>query len=148
MANRQEIPVRLNMASIISYDGITDDPMQVRTNGVLIPRKGAMILRYLENLEDEETGQTEESEIELLLNKDLVTMNRKGDFANTMMFRKNTRFETVFHTPYGDLPMAIHTRDMRCDLGQKRGRVHLKYELSMQGAYASTNELDLEYMAR
>ena len=133
MKEKKGIPVVINLASLVSYDGMTDDPMQVLTTGTLIPQGNASLLRYTESQEDEATGQ--------------VTMNRMGEFANTMLFMPNKRFETVLKTPFGELPMAVYSRDVRCDLGEDSGKVHLKYELSMQGAYASTNELHLEYWA-
>ena len=147
-ANRQGIPVVINLASLASYDGITDDPMQVMTTGTLFPQEGFSLLKYQERQEDEATGEVMESEIQLMLKKDQVTMNRMGAFSNTMMFKPNKRFETTFQTPFGELPMAIYSRDVKCDIGNRQGKVHLKYELSMQGAYASTNELHLEYWAK
>jgi len=147
-ANRQGIPVVINLASLASYDGISDDPMQVMTTGTLFPQEGFSLLKYQERQEDEATGEVMESEIQLMLKKDQVTMNRMGAFSNTMMFKSNKRFETTFQTPFGELPMAIYSRDVKCDIGNRQGKVHLKYELSMQGAYASTNELHLEYWAK
>ena len=143
--NSRGIPVLINLAALASYGGIQDDPMQIMTTGTLFPQDGFVLLRYQENQEDEETGQVMESEIQLVLRKDQVTMNRMGPFSNTMLFKRNKRFETTFHTPYGDLPMAVYARDVRWEDGKSGGRVHLKYELSMQGSYASTNELHLEY---
>jgi len=142
---KEGIPVLVNMASMASYDGMTDDPIQVITTGTLFPKKEYLLLRYTENQEDEATGEVMESEIHLVMKKNQVTMNRMGQFANTMLFQPNRRYETVFRTPYGDLPMAVQTREVRCNLGEENGNVHLKYEISMQGAYASTNELHLEY---
>ena len=146
--NRHEIPVLINLASLASYDGMTEDPMQMMTTGVLIPGKNSLLLRYVENQEDEATGEVMAAEIQLELRKDQVMMNRKGEFANTMLFQRNKRYETTMHTPYGELPMAVFSRDVRCDLGKENGKVHLRYELSMQGSYASTNELHLEYWAQ
>ena len=39
-----------------------------------------------------------------------MTMERKGDFSNTMVFAKGQRFEGVYHTPYGEMDMAVFTR--------------------------------------
>ena len=146
--NRHEIPVLINLASMASYDGMTEDPLQMMTTGVLVPGKDSLLLRYVENQEDESTGEVMVSEIQLELRKDQVMMNRMGEFSTTMLFRRNKRYETTMRTPYGDLPMAVFSRDVRCELGKENGKVHLRYELSMQGAYASTNELHLEYWAQ
>ena len=148
MEEKREIPVMVNLASLVSYEGTADDPLQLVTMGRLTPWKDTLQLQYLESMTDEVTGEVQESEIQLLLKKDQVTMNRMGDYQNTMLFKRNKRYETVYRTPFGEIPMAVHTRDIRCELGEKAGKVYLKYELSMQGAYASTNELSLEYWAQ
>ncbi len=150
MSRKREagIPVVISMASLASYDGITNDPMELVTTGMLFPQDRSAMLKYTENTEDEMTGEMTEAEIQLELRKDLVTMNRSGEFSNTMLFQRDRRYETTFHTPYGDLPMAVYARDVKCDMGKDSGTVHLRYELSMQGTYASTNELHLEYRAK
>ena len=142
------IPVFINLASVASYDGMADDPIQMMTSGHLFPGKDFSLLRYQEIQQDSETGQVAESEIQLVLKKNQVTMNRLGDFSNTMLFRKNQRFETVYHTPYGDMDMAVFTREARWEERQGAGKIHLRYDLSMQGSYASTNELHLEYQRK
>ena len=55
------------------------------------------------------------------------------------------RFEGVYQTPFGSMDMAVMSRGVQCDIGEKKGSVHLKYQLDIQGNYASTNELHLEY---
>lgn len=142
---KSEIPVMISLASLASYNGVAEDQMQIVTTGTLMPQEGFSLLRYRERQEDEETGEVMESDIQLVLKKDEVTMNRMGEFSNTMLFHRNRRFETTFRTPYGDLPMAVYARSVQCEVGEESGKVHLKYELSMQGAYASTNELHLEF---
>ena len=146
--NEAGIPVLINLASLASYDGMADDPIQLLTTGTLFHQDKSALLKYTESTEDEATGEMSESEIQLELKKDQVTMNRQGEFSNMMLFQRNRRYETTFHTPYGDLPMAVYSRDVQCDVGPQRGKVHLRYELSMQGTYASTNELHLEYWAK
>ena len=74
-----------------------------------------------------------------------MTMTRRGDYSNTMVFVPEQRFEGVYKTPFGEMDMAVYARGVRCDIGEAKGSVHLKYQLDIQGAYASTNELHLEY---
>ena len=146
---KKEIPVLIDLAAIASYEGIQDDPIQMMTTGTLShPEEDLYLLHYRESQPDEETGALQEFDVQLILKRDQVTMNRSGVFSNTMMFRKNHRYEGAYHTPYGDLSLAMLPREVRCELGEDAGRVHLKYELSMQGNYASSNELRLEYRIR
>ena len=64
-----------------------------------------------------------------------------------MVFAKGQRFEGVYHTPYGEMDMAVFTKEAACKFGKTEGNIHLKYQLNIQGNYTSTNELHLEYKA-
>ena len=145
MADNQGIPVLINLSSLFSYQGVPDSPIQMVTSGFLIPGNDHSVLRYHEVMQEPGSGTITDSEIQLVLKKNQVTMNRLGDYTNTMMFKKARRFETVYHTPYGDMDMAVYARDVRWIRSEGAGKVLLRYDLSMQGAYASTNELNLEY---
>ena len=103
------------------------------------------MLEYTESQQDEETGEITTAQVTLSMEKNRVTMTRNGDYSNTMVFVPEQRFEGVYQTPYGAMDMAVFSRRVRCDIGDRKGSVHLKYQLDIQGAYASSNELHLEY---
>ena len=101
----------------------------------------------MESQEDEETGEITRADISLSLSDGKVTMQRSGDFSNTMVFSSGKRFEGTYHTPYGEMDMAVFTKEAACRIGNREGSLHLKYQLQIQGNYASSNELHLEYRA-
>ena len=141
-------PVFINLLAIARYDHMPDYPIQFMTVGKLSwSNPEEALLQYVESQQDEETGQILKSDISLILHGGKITMERKGEFANTMVFAKGQRFEGVYHTPYGEMDMAVYTREATCKFGRKEGNIHLKYQLNVQGSYASTNELHLEYRA-
>ena len=145
MVNRST-PVFINLLAIARYDHMPDYPIQFMTVGNLYySDPDDVMLQYVESQQDEETGEITNSDISLTLRDGRITMERKGDFSNTMVFAKGQRFEGVYHTPYGEMDMAVFTREAACRFGRSEGNVHLKYQLNIQGNYASTNELHLEY---
>ena len=147
MENKQT-PVFINLLAIARYDQMPDYPIQFMTTGKLYYKnEQEALLQYVESQEDEETGEITKSDISLSLSNGKVTMERSGDFANTMVFSRGKRFEGVYHTPYGEMDMAVFTREAACRIGNREGSLHLKYQLQIQGNYASTNELHLEYRA-
>ncbi|MBR3430244.1 MAG: DUF1934 domain-containing protein [Clostridia bacterium] len=138
--------VLINLLAIAKYDHTPDFPIQMMTKGKLhIGSSGDAVLEYTESQQDEETGEVSTANITLEMKKNRVIMNRVGDFSNTMVFMPEQRFEGIYHTPYGNMDMAVFARSVRCDIGESKGSVHLNYQLHIQGAYASTNELHLEY---
>ncbi len=147
MKNR-ETPVFINLTSRATYDGGVVYPVQFITSGTLIrPDRDRYVIRYRESQEDENTGEIVNSDIELELTKNQVIMTRLGDFSSMMVFARDQRFEGRYTTPYGDMEMAVFTRRLKCDLGEREGSVHLEYQLHLQGSYASTNERHLAYQA-
>ena len=138
--------VLINLLSIARYEHTPDFPIQFMTKGTIsLGKNNHAILEYTESQQDEETGEISTAQITLEMEKDRVTMTRMGDYANTMVFVPEQRFEGVYQTPFGNMDMAVYARGVRCNIGEKKGSVHLKYQLDIQGAYASTNELHLEY---
>ena len=119
------------------------DPMRLMTTGQLSVTGGMYILQYKETQPDD--GSTHD--VVLQMQPDHVVMTRLGDFGTSMAFAKGKRFQGVYHTPYGDLEMAIYATKVNCSLTPEKGRVHLVYQLDMQGSFAAMNELKLEYVA-
>ena len=141
-------PVFINLLAIARYDHMPDYPIQFMTVGNLsYSGPDDARLQYVESQQDEETGEIINADVCLSLRDGRITMERKGDFSNTMVFAKGQRFESVYHTPYGEMDMAVFTKEAACRFGQAEGNIHLKYQLNIQGNYASTNELHLEYRA-
>ena len=141
-------PVLIRLKAMASYEGIESVPIQLMTMGTLTkqPEKEHYIIRYRETDRDETTGETMVSDVELDLKKNRVIMNRSGDFSNTMVFARDQRFDGQYRTPYGDMDMTVYTRHLQCSVGEKEGSLYLKYQLNLQGNYASTNELHLNYL--
>ena len=145
---KHNTPVFINLLAIARYEQMPDYPIQFMTVGNLsYTNKDEAQLDYAESQQDEETGEILTSDISLSLRNGRITMERKGDFSNTMVFAKGQRFEGVYHTPYGEMDMAVFTKEAACKFGKTEGNIHLKYQLNIQGNYTSTNELHLEYKA-
>ncbi len=143
---KTERNVLINLLAIARYDRTPDFPIQFMTKGKLtLHGNDPAVLEYTESQQDEETGEITTALITLAMEKKRVTMTRKGDYSNTMVFIPEQRFEGIYSTPYGDMEMAVFSRGVQCDIGEEKGSVHLKYQLEIQGAYASSNELHLEY---
>ncbi len=142
----KEKQVLINLLAIARYEHAPDFPIQFMTKGTIhFVGKDDAVLKYTESQQDEETGEIMTAQVTLSLEKNRVIMTRHGDYSNTMVFVPEQRFEGIYQTPYGNMDMAVFARGVRCDIGEKKGSVHLKYQLDIQGTYASMNELHLEY---
>lgn len=124
-----------------------DAPIRLRCRGQLRETAGGYMLRYQEVQKDDDSGQSVTQDVILGLQKDRVTMTRLGAFGTTMIFVKDTRFEGAYHTPYGDLGLAVFPTQVVCHAGPESGYVHLEYQLDMQGSYAAVQTIDVTYTA-
>lgn len=140
------IPVLLTLSGT-SQGEADDGPIQMMTTGELTLTEHGYLLRYQESQPDENDGAMVTQEIILDLQPDRVTMTRVGDFGTSMVFVRGRRFEGVYHTPYGDLDMAVYATRVSCRLAPEKGSVHLQYQLDLQGSFAAMHELQLEYVA-
>lgn len=130
-----------------SGDSEPEELIRLRCQGELKESSTGYLLRYQEVQTDEETGKTVSQDVILSLQPDRVTMNRLGAFGTTMVFVKDRRFEGAYHTPYGDLGLALFATQVSCRLGPDSGSVHLEYQLDMQGNYAAVQTIDVTYTA-
>ena len=74
-------------------------------------------------------------------------MTRLGDYGTTMVFVKDRRFEGAYHTPYGDLALALYAMQVQCKVAEDHGSVHLEYQLDMQGSYSAVQCIDVSFCA-
>ncbi|MBR4082282.1 MAG: DUF1934 domain-containing protein [Clostridia bacterium] len=143
----QPIPVLLTLSALSQTSpDEPGDPIRLMTTGQLTPAGEGYILQYKETQPDDAGGETAQ-DVVLQMEPGRVVMTRLGDFGTSMAFVKGKRFEGVYHTPYGDLDMAVYATKVRCALSPQRGQVQLEYQLDMQGSYAAMNVLKLEYVA-
>ncbi len=127
--------------------GEMDENIRVITTGQLKQTPSGYMLRYQETQTDEGDGSVMTQDIILSMQPGRVTMTRLGDYGTSMVFVKDRRFEGKYHTPYGDLDMALFATQVQCDLTPERGSVSLKYQLDLQGSFAAMHALRLEYVA-
>ena len=89
----KEKPVLINLLAIARYEHTPDYPIQFMTKGMLrLGEKNDAILEYTESDQDEETGEITTAQITLAMEKNRVTMTRRGDYSNTMVFVPEQRF--------------------------------------------------------
>lgn len=144
MANEAK-PVLVTISSCARTGTEEDPPMRLRCRGQLKESTNGYLLRYQEIQTDDGSGQTISQDVILGMQPERVTMTRLGAYGTTMVFVKDRRFEGAYHTPYGDLELALFATQVNCQLGPESGSVHLEYQLDMQGNYAAVQVIDVTY---
>ena len=142
------IPVLVTLSSYAKGEhGEKEQPIKLMCHGKLKLTADGCMLKYQE-IQQDDTGATNAQDVILNIQpKDgpRVTMTRLGDYGTTMVFVKDRRFEGAYHTPYGDLALALYAMQVQCKVAEDHGSVHLEYQLDMQGNYAAVQTIDVTW---
>lgn len=147
---KQMLPVLVTLSSYARGEhGEKETPIKLMCHGKLRPTSEGCMLRYQE-VQQDDSGETMVQDVILNIQngrEPRVTMNRLGDYGTTMVFVKDRRFEGAYHTPYGDLALALYAMQVQCRLAEDHGSVHLEYQLDMQGSYSAVQCIDVSFCA-
>ena len=144
------IPVLVTLSSYAKGEhGEKEQPIKLMCHGKLKLTADGCMLKYQE-IQQDDTGATNAQDVILNIQpKDgpRVTMTRLGDYGTTMVVVKDRRFEGAYHTPYGDLALALYAMQVQCKVAEDHGSVHLEYQLDMQGSYSAVQCIDVSFCA-
>ena len=122
--------VMLSIYSEILMKGEEPEIVDMMTEGKFYNKEGAKYFIY----EETDLSGMKGDRTTLKLIEKRVVMRRYGANTSELSFEKGKRFESLYHTPYGDFPMEVlsqeasHTID---ELGN--GEIKLGYQLSIRG---------------
>lgn len=144
------IPVIVTLSSYArGENGEKEQPIRLMCHGRMRHTDDGCMLRYQE-VQQDDSGESVTQDVILNIQNGhapRVTMTRMGDFGTTMVFVKDRRFEGAYHTPYGDLGLALYAMQVQCRVAEDHGSVHLEYQLDMQGSYSAVQCIDVSFCA-
>ena len=139
---KNEYPVIISVTGISSADG--EEPgEQVRMLSTGICRKTAdgYELRYSEN--DPESGES--SSVVIGMSPGTVFMTRSGPYATDMVFKKGSRYEGAYNTPYGAFNMGVYTSGAFWENDETYGKISVRYQLEMQNRFITVHDLNIVF---
>ena len=71
----------------------------------------------------------------------LFEINKSGIASTRMVFEKDRINMTNYQTPFGDMMVVIHTKDMRVDVQEENIDVHINYALDVNNEPLSECEI-------
>ena len=142
--NRIPVVVTVSSASRGKH-GELEEAMQLTMPGTLKKKGAERVLRYTETIQDKGDGSSVTHEVYVQLREGHVTVLRRGPYGMLMVFEQGKRYQTDYHTPYGDMQMGIYPTHVETELHEDRGQARLEYQLDLQGGYASVRRMMLIY---
>lgn len=107
-----------------TIDGETDTITE-EANGSFTIKNNKIYIRY----------KTENGKVSTLIKIDekAVTINRRGENASVMTYKKDMKTEFEYHTPYGTIPMEIKTEKIVRAFSDSGGRLMICYTIRVMG---------------
>lgn len=137
----QTIPVLITIRSSARRDDSgADETISMLTSGELELEEERAVIRYEETLDESLPPQR----VVMTFDSGGATMSREGAYATDMVFRMGCRYEGAYHTPYGDMELAVYCTRLRYELDEDGGEVQLSYQLDLNGTFAAVHELEMQ----
>ena len=125
---------------------ISEDQMEFITEGKLYEKGDSTYLIY----DESEFSGFPGCKTTLKLTGDCIRMKRFGSevgFGMEFIFEKGKRFNSKYHTPYGNLDMEVLTNDVVNNLTEEGfGDINIDYHVSLNGMAEGRNRLKIEVM--
>ena len=138
------IPILISLDAQATTDGQPEETMRLITTGELLEKPEETVIRYEESLDENEPPQ----KIQLTIHGGAITMNRQGTFDANMVFEKGKRYESQYHTPFGDLDMALYCTRASFTQDREGGELSLQYQLDLSGQFAAVHEMKLHFLRK
>ena len=116
------------------------------TKEVLLAIRGLQIAEdeQKDTVEDVEEGQTKVTKNIIKVSKDYMELTKKGIVNVHMVFEKNKKNVTYYHTPYGSLLIGIDA--YRVDIAEEEDEivVEVEYELEINNEHVADCHIRLK----
>ena len=119
------------------------DKIEMATVGTIEEDADAYIVKYTE--EQEPPMAATDVCVKIYKNEKTVEMTRSGSFGSFLIIEKSKRNLCRYGTEYGDILMGISGRNIEIEHGDGKGCFSFSYDIDINGALASKNELKMEF---
>lgn len=122
--------------------GEMSDTMEVITPGTYSYRNGTCYVMYHEY--NEESKQPIKNLLKI--GDDKIELVKRGEYNVNMVFGSEGESLSYYNTPFGQILIGIITENVNIhsEIGDEKSAViNIKYKLTMNGEYASDNEINI-----
>lgn len=119
------------------------DELVLTTMGTLRDNGAAYIITYKE--EQEPPLSPVNVTVHVQKDESSVQITRSGGSEGCLIIEKEKRHQTPYGTEFGDLLLGIHGREISVDTDENGGKFFFAYDIDINGAVTSENEIKLHY---
>ncbi len=130
--------VYVSVLGTYNADG-DSDTTELVTEGEYLNRNGKYLLRYKENLSEDDGNCSTIIKID----KDSVVMTRSGSANTQMIFENGKRHMSHYETPLGSFTIGVSCEKLHIDVDDEGGNVEIGYTLDINSSAQIQNSLKL-----
>ncbi|MBQ9227239.1 MAG: DUF1934 domain-containing protein [Eubacterium sp.] len=123
--------------------GRDKDKIELTTVGTMEEKPNSYVFCY--NEEQEPPLRPVQATLTVFKDEKRVEILRSGDNGSLLIIERAKRNLCSYGTPYGELLMGIYGKSIENRIGEKQGTVTFGYDIDVNGALTSQNEVKLEY---
>lgn len=134
-----EKPIRLRVVSVMTEpDGARHERKTVH-RGTLRTGAGGLEIAY------EQVEEGVRARISLTQTADGVQMRRAGEMTGALHFQPGKRTPGLYGTAYGDIPVAVYTREVLTEENENGGEMRLDYDVFVGGERTAATVMTLTW---
>lgn len=119
------------------------DKIEITTVGYMDEDETSYTVHYTE--EQEPPSQSVDAAVRIYKDNSAVEMTRTGAYDSCLIIERSKRNLCQYGTEYGDLLMGIMGKIIESDVDKNRGSFHFRYDIDVNGALTSQNEVQMTY---
>ena len=127
----KKVRIRI-VSSMKAPDGSLHETKNARSGMLKEEADGSLSLAY----EDVQDG--ERAGVLLMMTEKNAKMRRQGEMTGTLNFEPGRRTPGVYATVYGEIPVAVYTRNVRLSRMENGGELVLDYDVFVGGEKTSS----------
>lgn len=133
MSKKAVITVKSNIS-------VEEESIEVITPGVFKVLKNGFKAEY----EETKLSGMEGTKTTMMINKNSFELIRCGSTETQMIFDRNNQSMSLYRTPYGNMTVTIDTKQLKIDVDENGGSIHIVYTLLIEGQQKIETDLNVD----
>lgn len=125
--------------TVKSNISVEEEFIEVITPGIFSVLKEGFRAEY----EETELSGMEGTKTTMLINKNSFELIRRGSTETQMIFDRNNQSMSLYKTPYGNMAITIDTKQMKIDVDENGGNIHIVYTLLIEDQQRIETDLNI-----
>ena len=134
-----EKPIRLRVVSVMTDPDGTRHERKTVHRGTLRTSAEGLEIAY------EQVDEGVRARISLTQTADGVQMRRAGEMTGALHFQPGKRTPGLYGTAYGDIPVAVYTREVLTEENENGGEMRLDYDVFVGGERTAATGMTLTW---